>query len=96
MREFIACTKGFPATWNDKTTVLYDSLARGIYDGEILPDYEFELLEYNIDGNIAPRKYKGVWTICDNGYLNWSTTKSLLSKKAHHLNILYFQNGWRV
>ena len=74
MREFIACTKGFPATWNDKTTVLYDSLARGIYEGDILSDYEFDLLEYDSNGNIISRTYKGVWTICDNGYLNWSTT----------------------
>ena len=39
MREFIGCTKGFPATWNDKTTVLYDKLTRGIYMGDILPTY---------------------------------------------------------
>ena len=43
MCEFIGCTKGFPATWNNKTTVLYDEFTRGIYNGEVLLEYKFEL-----------------------------------------------------
>ena len=74
MREFIGCTRGFPATWNNKTTVLYDDFTRGIYTGAILPNYEFELKEYDPEGNIVSIQYQGVWLICDNGYLNWSTT----------------------
>ena len=35
--------QGHPATWNDKTTVLYDNLIRGVHEGEILSDFEFEL-----------------------------------------------------
>ena len=73
-REFLGCTRGFPATWNDKTTVLYDHFTRGIYNGEILSDYEFELNEYDQNGNIITVQYQGAWLICDNGYLNWSTT----------------------
>ena len=72
--KFTGCTKGFPATWNDKTTVLYDKLTRGIYTGNILPDYELELYEYDSQGNVIKVKYRGVWLISDNGYLNWSTT----------------------
>ena len=47
MREFIGCDWDFPATWNNKTTVLYDEFTRGIYTGDILPEYEFELYEYD-------------------------------------------------
>ena len=63
MKEFLGCSKGFPATWNDKTTVLYDDFVRGIHNGDILPNFEFELLEYNADGVIVKQKYKGVWLI---------------------------------
>ena len=47
MLKFTSCTHGFPATWNDETTVLYDEFTRGIYTGEILATYECELYEYD-------------------------------------------------
>ena len=40
----------------------------------ILPDYEFELYEYDSQGNVIKVKYRGVWLISDNSYLNWSNT----------------------
>ena len=43
--QLIGCTKDFPETWNDKTTVLYDDYTQGVYEANILPNYEFELLQ---------------------------------------------------
>ena len=63
MQEFMGCTCGFPATWNDKTTVLNDEFTRGIYSGLILPNYEFELYEYDQHGNLIAVQYKGAWLI---------------------------------
>ena len=74
MQKNISFTRGFPATWNDKTTVLYDQFTRGIHEGNILSNYKFELLEYDNEGNIITVKYRGVWIFSDNGYLTWSTT----------------------
>ena len=74
MREFLSCTRGFPATWNDKTTVLNDRFRRCINEGDILSNSEFELLEYDNEENIIAVKYRGIWLLSDNGYLTWSTT----------------------
>ena len=40
------------ATWNDKTTVLYDQFTRGIQEGDIMSDYELELFENDNDRNV--------------------------------------------
>jgi hypothetical protein len=45
-----------------------------LYDGEILQDVEFTLLERGVDGAIIEVKYRGAWMMVDNGYLNWPTT----------------------
>ena len=73
-RQILYSTSGHPSTWNDKTIVLYDTLVRGVHDGDILSDYEFELLEYDENNSIVKVIYKGVWFIVDNGYLSWSCT----------------------
>ena len=39
MQQFLSCTRGFPATWNDKKIVLYDQFTRGIHERDILSDY---------------------------------------------------------
>ena len=65
-RRILGSITGHPATWNDKTIILYDSLIRGVKDGDILQDYEFQLCEINSDVNIVQRKYKGVLFIVDN------------------------------
>ena len=72
MHEFIACTWGFPATWHDKTNVLYDDFTKWIHDSEVLPDFEFKLLEYNSNGDVISVQYQDVWLLFENGYLNWS------------------------
>ena len=52
-RQIIGSTCGHPATWNDKTIILYDDLVRGVNDGVIFEDNEFTLLEYDTNKNIV-------------------------------------------
>jgi hypothetical protein len=73
-RRILCTTDGHPATWNDKTLVLFDEFVRGIHDGKILENLEFELFELNEKGEAVAAKYQGCWLLVDNGYLNWSTT----------------------
>ena len=73
--KLILCsTTGHPSTWNDKTLVLFDPLLSAVNDGDMYDDFEFTLFEHDLDGNIVEVKYKGVWFIVDNGYLEWSCT----------------------
>ncbi len=73
-RRIISTTPGYPGRWNDKTLVLFDDFVRGIYEGKVLSDVQFELFEYDAEGNVKSQQYKGPWLIVDNGYLNWSAT----------------------
>ena len=54
--------------------VRLDQFISGIRDGLILQDNDFELLDYDRLGNVISVKYKGVYVIVDNGYLQWSCT----------------------
>ena len=72
-RRILFTTDGHPARWNDKTLILFDSFIKGIQDGEVLQDTKFILYE-NKDGVIVEQDYLGCWVLCDNGYLEWSTT----------------------
>ncbi len=56
------------------TMVRLDKFISGINDGKVLEDVTFELMGYDHDGNIMSTKYKGVYLIVDNGYLDWSCT----------------------
>ena len=38
-------------------------------DGILLQDNDFELLDFDCFGNVISVKYKGVYVIVDNGYL---------------------------
>ena len=49
-------------------------LAQQAYNGDILEDVEFELLDRGQDGSIITVSYKGAWPMCDNGYHRWSIT----------------------
>jgi hypothetical protein len=73
-RRILSTTEGHPARWNDKTLILFDSFIKGIQDGEVLQDTKFFLHEYDKDGAIVQQNYLGCWVLCDNGYLEWSTT----------------------
>jgi hypothetical protein len=72
-RRILLCTDGHPARWNDKTMILFDSFIKGIQDGEVLQDTKFFLYEHK-DGVIVQQECLGCWVLCDNGYLEWSTT----------------------
>jgi hypothetical protein len=54
--------------------VRLDQFISGIRDGLLLQDNDFELLDYDRLGNVISVKYKGVYVIVDNGYLQWSCT----------------------
>ena len=73
-RKVMATTCGHPASWNDKTVVMFDPLLTKLKDGYIPDNFEFVLLEYDKDGNIVEVIYSGVWIMVDNGYLSWSCT----------------------
>ena len=73
-KQILSTTTGHPATWNDKTIVLFDELICNVHNGEIYQDNEFKLYEYDLEGNIIEVTYKGGWFMVDNGYLAWSCT----------------------
>lgn len=72
-RRILHTTTGHPATFNDKTLVIYDRFASGLKSGDILDDVIFHLYETQ-NGRVVRVPYRGAWLISDNGYLNWSTT----------------------
>ena len=43
-------------------------------DGYLVRDNDFELLDYDLLGNVISVKYKGVYVIVNNGYLRWLCT----------------------
>jgi hypothetical protein len=79
-RRILATTRGHPASWNDKTVVLFDNFVRGIHDGKKLSNLQFTLFEKNPSGKVVEQKYQGCWLLADNGYLNWSTTMPPLKR----------------
>ena len=38
-------TCGHPATWNDKTIILYDDLVKGVHNNELYQDFEFQMVQ---------------------------------------------------
>jgi hypothetical protein len=74
-RRILHTTSGHPCWWNDKTLILFDTFARGIFEGNTtLNGIKFELFEKDQNGNVLTIKYSGPYLIVDNGYLSWSTT----------------------
>ena len=65
---------GHPATWNDKTILLFDPLICNVKDGVIPDNFKFILFERNLERNSIKVPYIGVWFMVDNGYLSWSCT----------------------
>jgi hypothetical protein len=86
-RRILSSTPGHPSRWNDKTLVLFDDFVKGIHDGTILQDVEFELLERGINGEVLTVKYRGAWLMVDNGYLQWSTTVPPIKNTAKYSEI---------
>ena len=73
-RRILHTSSGGPGSWNDQTMVRHDNFVSGIYHGLYLDDIEFDLHDYDKNGIIISRKYKGGYVIVDNGYLRWSVT----------------------
>jgi hypothetical protein len=73
-RKILATTDGHPSRWNDKTVILFDEFINSLKNGD-LDDCEFFLFERNkVSGEVMRVRYKGVWVLVDNGYLDWSVT----------------------
>ena len=49
--------------------VRLDKFISGVRNGILLEDNDFELLDFDRFGNVISVKYKGVYVIADNGYL---------------------------
>jgi hypothetical protein len=71
VQPHVYSTHGGPGCWNDQTMVRLDQFISGVRDGYLLQDNDFELLDYDHLGNLISVKYKGVYVIVDNGYLQW-------------------------
>ena len=54
-RRIICSTTGHPATWNDKTLVLYDPLLTKVKDRKLYDDYEF--MKHHLSRQRIPRRY---------------------------------------
>jgi len=72
-RRILHSTHGGPSRWNDKTVVMFDAFVRGIHDGTVISDAEFQLYERR-GRAVVPVSYKGSYVIADNGYLRWAAT----------------------
>ena len=71
--RILSFTGEYPSRWNDKTLVLFDSFVEKIRSGG-LNENEF-ILYKRLEGEIIVSvKYKGVWLLVDNRYLEWSCT----------------------
>ncbi len=68
-RQNLHTTTGGPGQWNYQTMVHLDNFISGVRDGILLQDNDFELLDFDCFGNVISVKYKGVYVIVDNGYL---------------------------
>jgi hypothetical protein len=51
--------------------VRLDAFISGICNANNLQDNDFELLDHVHEGNVITTKYKGVYVIVDNGYLQY-------------------------
>ena len=74
-RRILYSTRGFPSRWNDKTIVRFDEFYSQILESRIGNDVEFFLYYYDsTTSTVKKQKYRGVWILVDNGYLNVSIT----------------------
>ena len=73
-RRILHSTCGGPGRWNDQTMVTYDGFITGMHEGTELSDVQFQLYEYNDEGDVISRDYSGGYVIVDNGYHDWSVT----------------------
>ena len=90
-RKILHTTSGHPARFNDKTLVLFDTLILKLKNGNYNQMFQFELMDYDEDGNIIKIKYNGCYVIVDNGYLSWSITVPPLKNTTRRSEIRFSQ-----
>ena len=52
-QRILCSTTGHPATWNDKTLVLFDPLLTKVKDRQVHQNHEFKLYKHDSNGNIV-------------------------------------------
>ena len=88
-RQILATTKGNPASWNDKTLVLFDDFVVSLKEGRNLEDVRFQLYERGPSRDVITVDYSGPWLIVDNGYLNWPVTVPPMTKTSSRAEIRF-------
>mmetsp|Transcript_22044 Transcript_22044/g.33935 ORF Transcript_22044/g.33935 Transcript_22044/m.33935 type:complete len:109 (-) Transcript_22044:64-390(-) len=68
--QILASINGNPDSLNDETLVFFDNFILNIKQGHMFENHTFQFLDKDGD-EIVPFTYKGVWTLCDNGYHNF-------------------------
>ena len=81
-RRILSTTDGNPARFNDKSLVLFDNFVKSIKRGKYYDDFDFQLYDFNENGDVILVDYSGCYLIVDNGYLNWSVTVPPLKKST--------------
>jgi hypothetical protein len=66
-RRIMACSGGFPGTFNDKTISRYDTFITAVGSDELFTNFE-----YTIQTEQGLETRKGAHLICDGGYHHWS------------------------
>jgi hypothetical protein len=66
-RRIMACSGGFPGTYNDKTISRYDSLITAVGSDKLFTDFEYQI---QTEQGLETRK--GAHLICDGGYHHWN------------------------
>ena len=60
--------------------------------GTLLQDFTFSLYEYDHNGAVVTREYKGPWILCDNGYhKSWSMTIAPFKETTSRLELRFSQ-----
>jgi hypothetical protein len=66
-RRIMACSGGFPGTYNDKTISRYDTFITAVGSDKLFTDFE-----YNIHTEEGMEKRQGAHLLCDGGYHKWT------------------------
>lgn len=90
-RRTLHTISSHPARFNDKNLILFDNLILKLKNGNYNKMFQFELMDYDEDGNIVKIKHNGCYVIVDNGYLSWTITVPPLKNTTTQSEIIFSQ-----
>ena len=67
-RSIQSATLGFDGSTNDKTIVQFDGHVSNVRRNKTYTEREFDCFAIDGNGNVAIKKQKGLYLICDGGY----------------------------